>query len=294
MFFLSLLFASASLAYFAVFPGEHREQVTVHQSATDVSDATGETINVLSINIAHGRGEAFNQLFVNKDTFYDNLQAISNVLQQSSADIAALQEADAPSLWSGNVNQVDLIARQAGFNWQVHSNHASSWLYDFGTAVLSRLPVVSAQSHRFNPSPPTLQKGFVVSQVAWNNPAILPHPVLIDVVSLHLDFLSSETRTTQTEELIEILSKSQRPMIVLGDFNSEWQASDSSVKALASRMQLTAYQPQSESMLTHKNTRIDWILLSRELEFVSYSVLPDIVSDHLAVLATIRLKKPEI
>ena len=34
--------------------------------------------------------------------------------------------------------------------------------------------------------------------------------------------------------------------------------------------------------------RLDWILISEELEFVSYQVLPDIVSDHLPLIVEIR------
>jgi len=40
---------------------------------------------------------------------------------------------------------------------------------------------------------------------------------------------------------------------------------------------------------THRDSRIDWILLSPGLAFRSYTVLPDIVSDHQAVLAEVVL-----
>jgi endonuclease/exonuclease/phosphatase family metal-dependent hydrolase len=51
---------------------------------------------------------------------------------------------------------------------------------------------------------------------------------------------------------------------------------------------LRAYRPAAQELGTYKGTkRLDWILISQELSFVDYTVLPDVVSDHLAVLATI-------
>jgi endonuclease/exonuclease/phosphatase family metal-dependent hydrolase len=41
-----------------------------------------------------------------------------------------------------------------------------------------------------------------------------------------------------------------------------------------------------------RDRRFDWIMISNELEFVSYKVLPDIISDHLAVVAEVKLSKP--
>jgi endonuclease/exonuclease/phosphatase family metal-dependent hydrolase len=63
------------------------------------------------------------------------------------------------------------------------------------------------------------------------------------------------------------------------------------VKRLADELDLHAYEPDKEGMGTYggrDGKRLDWILISRELEFINYRLLPDIVSDHLAVYAEIR------
>ena len=36
--------------------------------------------------------------------------------------------------------------------------------------------------------------------------------------------------------------------------------------------------------------RLDWILISTDLDFISYAVWPDVVSDHLGVVAEIGMK----
>ncbi len=52
-------------------------------------------IKVLSLNLAHGRGTAFNQLFVTTGQITKNLNDIAEFLETESPDIIALQEADA-------------------------------------------------------------------------------------------------------------------------------------------------------------------------------------------------------
>ena len=80
-------------------------------------------------------------------------------------------------------------------------------------------------------------------------------------------------------------------MVVLGDFNSDWLAGDSVVKELAKQSSLKTYQPESTELGTYtkNDRRLDWILVSKEFEFRRYQVLPDILSDHYAVVAEISL-----
>ena len=57
-------------------------------------------------------------------------------------------------------------------------------------------------------------------------------------------------------------------------------------------MNLSVFQPHADGLSTYgdKGARLDWILISEELEFSRYSVFPDVVSDHYAVAAEIELK----
>ena len=219
--------------------------------------------------------------------FDANLLAIGRLLSQSGADIVALQEVDKPSLWSGGFDHAEHIASKAGYGWRTHAGHAKSWLFDYGTAILSRLPIVDTGAAQFAPSPPTFRKGFVIGRIALPSPADPAQSLEVDVVSVHMDFLSEKTRARQIDELIEALSHRQNPMIVLGDFNSEWRGERSPMRKLVDRLGLKVHRPDSERLATHGEARIDWILVSPALRFESYTVLPDAVSDHRAVLAEI-------
>ena len=85
----------------------------------------------------------------------------------------------------------------------------------------------------------------------------------------------------------------ETPFIILGDFNSDWFSDESVVKELAEKSQLKVYEPRAENLHTYvkRGRRLDWILISNELEFVSYKVLPDVISDHLAVVAEVKVSK---
>ena len=262
--------------------------------ATETDTNKNGVLKILTLNVAHGRKDAFNQMFVNKATIQQNLIEIAEVLVKENADVVALQEADGPSGWSGNFDHVEKIAQQAGYPWYYRADHARSWLFSYGTAILSRWPISETIEHTFSPSPPTLNKGFLLSHMIWQSSDTVHKDLKIDIVSVHLDFSRQKVRELQIAEMAEALSKREHPMIILGDFNSDWFSDESVVRRLAEKAQLKVYEPNADNMRTYvsRDRRFDWILISNELEFVSYNVLPDIISDHLAVVAGVRLIKP--
>jgi endonuclease/exonuclease/phosphatase family metal-dependent hydrolase len=78
------------------------------------------------------------------------------------------------------------------------------------------------------------------------------------------------------------------PLIIMGDFNSAWLADDAVVRKPARQSGLQVYRPEAIDLGTYGANRLDWILISADLEFISYAVLPVAVSDHLGVVAKIK------
>jgi len=249
------------------------------------------TLRIMTLNIAHGRNQAANQLLLEKEDIEQNIRAIARLLNKINADVVALQEADGASGWSGNFDHIELLAREAGYPWYYRANHAESWLFSYGTAILSRLPVSETLQHTFSPSPPTLNKGFLLGQVNWMNHKAPGSVLAVDVVSVHLDFSRQRVRDEQMTEMAEVFANRENPMIILGDFNSEWLAEKSVVKKLAEKAGMSVYDPGATDLHTYNSSRrYDWILISDEFDFIHYEVLPDVISDHLAVMAEIKLK----
>ena len=247
-------------------------------------------LRVATLNLAHGRKDSFNQLFVLEDTFKENLSDIVNVLSDYRPHVVALQEADAKSRWSGGFDHVEYLASAAGYPWRIHESNAENWLFSFGTALLSVLPLTETIKHTFEPSPPTLDKGFVLAQIDWFSDD-KNKSRKIDILSVHLDFSRQSVRAQQINEMLEILSVRKNPTIIMGDFNSEWLAEISVIKKLATESHFISYRPESPDFNTYKNKRLDWILITNDLEFVNYQVLPETLSDHAMVIADIRFKR---
>ncbi len=249
---------------------------------------TGDTLDVLTLNVGHARGMALNQLFVSHSRHQRNLEGIAAVLKQADADVVALQEADAVSLWSGRFDHVEFLSATTDYRCYVHGHHADTWFYRFGAALMSRVAMSETGSHAFRPSPPTTTKGFVRGTIRWRRPGEGEPVREITLISIHLDFSRKKVRDAQIAELVTAMSGRVNPLIILGDMNEDWSHEDSAVRRIASEFGLRAFTPEAAELGTYEQTkRLDWILISEELGFVDYTVLPDIVSDHRGLMARI-------
>jgi endonuclease/exonuclease/phosphatase family metal-dependent hydrolase len=255
------------------------------------SPSDAPSLRLMTLNIAHARREAQHQALLGPPALRHNLAAIAAVLRRESADVVALQEADGPSAWSGDFDHVATLAELGDFAHAFRGEHNpfSFGRFDLssGTALLSRYPLAGARSRAFLESWRDT-KGFVAATV---EPAGLPGAA-IDVVSIHLDFLAARIRRRQVEQLVETFRDRERPLVVMGDFNCEWSERRRSLDLL--RRELKLRPPAAPAHATFPSwrplVRLDWILVSDELEFASYETLPDRLSDHLGVVAGVRLR----
>jgi endonuclease/exonuclease/phosphatase family metal-dependent hydrolase len=159
-----------------------------------------------------------------------------------------------------------------------------------GTAVLSRGAMQPRESLAFQTSFLD-DKGYVRATVA---PASLGGRA-IDVVSVHLDPFTGGARRRQIDAMARWLARRERPVVVMGDMNAAWgRETGGDVARLASVLGLCAWEPRGGgrgALGTYPAgrpwRRIDWILVSPELSFASYAVVPARVSDHRGVVADV-------
>ena len=104
-------------------------------------------------------------------------------------------------------------------------------------------------------------------------------------------FSRKSVRQRQAHEVIERLADRRRPLVLMGDFNCSFGTKDRTLSMLARGLHLRAYKPEATDMASFpsRNKRFDWIMISGELAFCEYRTLPDVLSDHRAVVATLRL-----
>jgi endonuclease/exonuclease/phosphatase family metal-dependent hydrolase len=264
--------------------------VQTYQTATNlipgVADERDNGLRIMTLNIAHGRGDSFHQLLQRSATTVANLDAIVTLLKDSGADVVALQEADGPSFWSGNFNHIDYLADNGSFSQSVHGVHVDGLGLSYGTALIANLDLRDPQAITFDPALSPVPKGFVVSTISWPGSPDID----VDIVSVHLDFASRSTRKKQAMELIETLKDRKRPVIIMGDFNAEWQK-NSTVQYISQELALSTFSPDGTGLETFPafGERLDWILVSAGISFRSYQVIPDTVSDHRGVIAELAL-----
>jgi endonuclease/exonuclease/phosphatase family metal-dependent hydrolase len=251
-----------------------------------------EYLTVVTLNLAHGRKDARNQMFLKTETIRENLLELGTVLNRADADMIALQEADGVSRWSGKFNHVEFLAKNSIYPCFSHGIHASNRIYEFGTALLSKYALQGGFVHSFKPSKPTTTKGFTLDTLNWNPGNVLSEPLKVKFISVHLDFSRRSVRRAQIDEMTKALSNLEGPLVLMGDFNTDWQTEESSLKFLADNLGLKVFEPHADGLSTYgdKGARLDWILISPELNFKMYAVYPDVVSDHYAVAAKLELE----
>lgn len=158
----------------------------------------------------------------------------------------------------------------------------------YGTALIANLDLRDPKSVTFDPTLSPFAKGFLAATIGWPGQPNIE----IDIVSVHLDFTSELVRRKQAMELIETLRGRKYPIIIMGDFNAEWQK-NSSVKFISQELLLTAYHPEVSGFETFPTfgERLDRILVSPEISFRSHQIVQDTVSDHRGVIAELELDR---
>jgi endonuclease/exonuclease/phosphatase family metal-dependent hydrolase len=292
MYALIVTLVMVCIAMFATSGRDTILSVTRLESVASASTKTGpRPLRVMSFNIAHGSKNMFGvvPLFRRASTIKKRLRAISAYIKSKHVDVVGFQEADGPSWWSGRFHHVNFVARQAGFPYAILGIHVKTKRKRYGTALISRLAMSNAISHRFKPLS-YFKKGLVVATIAW--PGMPKRKV--DVISLHLDPRKQNIQASQLREVVSVIKKRKNPAIVMGDFNTTWFGKNSPLKVLVNELGLKTYRPFNPYLFTHhfpKKRRIDWIFLSPELEFVRHKILKVKYTDHYPVMADIRWKK---
>ena len=261
--------------------------------STQVPQKPGSVVRLFSLNVAHGRRTATHQALLRESTARGNVTEIGRVLRRVGPDVVALQEADGPSAWSGNFDHVAALADHAEMadHYRGDHNHFGSNRYPLasGTAILSAWRLKNRHSQRFGTTWRDT-KGFVAASVRvpeWGH-------LELDVVSVHLDFLRPSLRRKQILQMVETLeSRRRRPMVMLGDLNCCWDQEPESMRLFHDELGLRAFEPDGAAPtfpVQNPRRRLDWILVSEELDFADYHTLKTPLSDHLGVVADLQLK----
>ncbi|GAB6158395.1 hypothetical protein JCM39194_15950 [Desulfotomaculum varum] len=227
-----------------------------------------QTIRVVSYNIRHARG---------LDNRVD-LNRVAQVLGASKAQLIGLQEVDKHMPRSFFQHQAKTLGRWLRKSWVFVPN--LTWgAAQYGNAVLCGWPIVSYQQYLL-PSQGE-QRGLLETEIA------LPGGT-VSFFCTHLG-LNEQERLQQAEEILRIVTRTNRPVILVGDFNDR---PDSPVYNLITSV-LQDAAGSGEGAATYPagqpTERIDYVFISPAWQVLASFPMQANASDHLPLAVDLQL-----
>ena len=245
-------------------------------------------LRAATFNIAHGRARWVSQLVVSRGRLEQHLDAIGTLAQRLDADFVALQETDTDAAWTSRIDQPRHVGVAADLQ-HIYRGHNSEmlrpWPLVYGNATLSRHEARRSEAVKFGRGR-VGGKGFLQTEFEVDG-------AVLTLLNVHLDPLSDRRRRRQLEHVRRVVDDLDHATIVLGDFNSDLRVGRS-LHAFAEHAGLCVATPGAGTQHTFeklgRRRRLDFILGSRQVEFVATHVLPERLSDHLPLLADFQLR----
>ena len=215
---------------------------------------------------------------------HGNLTLVADQIRSIKPDVLALQEVDVKwSERSAFVDQADSLSKL------LHMNVRFGPIYDiasrrFGVAVMSRYPIVSSMNHEITRLSTQQQNAVPAKAPGFLETVLDVSGTRVRVFSTHLDYRADPSvRTTQVQEMMEIVSTSKMPTILAGDLNATSAAPElaplmSVFKTIDTPMTYPAGVPAK---------RIDFILVSDVFAMSDARVDSTDASDHRPVIMTV-------
>ncbi len=241
-------------------PAVTTEESTAPSTASAQGPVSME-IRLATLNIKHGA---------------KGLDTIAAAIREVSPDIIGLQEVDVFCERSGYLDEVEELARLAGYPYYAFAKAIPLGSGEYGTALLSRFPIES-----FEVTP--LESGNGEDR-ALGHAVINAEGIKLDVFVTHLSFEDRNVRIGQMKTIAKILKKCSR-YVVLADLNS-FVIDDISYLEAAYYVNSPARRYQT---FRYRESSPDNIVVSEGFTELSSGVSDAECSDHKFLYAVFRL-----
>ncbi len=234
---------------------------------------SGTTLRLMTYNIHSGYDSQGSQ----------NLEAIAGVIEESGAEVIALQEVSRGWLVDGSSDIPAWLSRRLGMAFVFRGTADPVW----GNAILSRYPILEWGWGELPQQGTVPRRGYLWARVEVGS----GEPVLI--VNTHLHHVEDEhaARLAQVEALLEFWSGRSRT-ILLGDLNSRPEFEEMGRLRGAGLMDAWEEAGQGSGLTwpaREPYERIDWVWHTPDLRAISATVVSSTASDHLPVVVTLDL-----
>ncbi|TDS13933.1 endonuclease/exonuclease/phosphatase family protein [Sphingobacterium paludis] len=233
-----------------------------------------QRVQIMSYNIHHGNPPG-------KDGVID-LEQIAKVINDSGAELVGLQEVDVRVPRSQGIDQALELAELTGM-YYFFSKGIDLDGGEYGTLILSKYKIIGNRRYELPMPVPSEQRSLAIVDV------LLPSGQVLSFANTHLD-LKAENKLAQAAHITEVGDWYDRPLILVGDFNTEPGSEPMNVLETYFSRNTTA------NAATHPNqnptTEIDYIMVGKHGNFSwkSYKTIATDASDHLPVCAEVEFK----
>jgi endonuclease/exonuclease/phosphatase family metal-dependent hydrolase len=213
------------------------------------------------------------------------LTKLTEFLQAQDADIIGLIEVDTGSIRSGMVNQAEFIAKQLG--------HYSIYECKYGTSSINHLvPIVRKQANAFLSAPRVTGERFHYFDSGIKRLIIELELDEVCVFLVHLS-LKFRHRQYQLRYLHDLIEKSEKPVIVAGDFNTFWGTHELYLFTRAAGLRSANLKGLPSFPSRKPRVELDFVLVSEGIEVTDFRI-PDVrLSDHRPLVCDFEITGPD-
>lgn len=218
------------------------------------------------------------------------INEICKVIRESGADIIALNEVDCKTFRAQGLDQIAYISEVTGYFGQFGKTMSHYNGY-YGNGLISKYRIISARNHVLSTNDGKYMmepRGMLECQVDVEGS-------IINVLTVHFG-LKLQERTQAVHYISEFLQNIEGTTILMGDFNLDYETEFDEMKPLLENLKDTAIETGKAKELktfTSLNPikKIDYILVSKDVEVVNTGIIRSSASDHLPIFADIRIAR---
>ncbi|MES9511662.1 endonuclease/exonuclease/phosphatase family protein [Streptomyces sp. NPDC000609] len=244
---------------------------TASASASRAS-SPGRNVTVMTFNIHHGADP--------DDVLH--LERVAETVRQSGADVVGLQEVDRHfASRSDFVDQASWLAKRLGLhlaygaNLDLDPEKPGDPRRRYGTAILSRFPIMNSRNTLLPRSETGEQRGLLEAE-------LLVRGEKLRFLNTHLEDTSQDDRLTQVAAVNAIVNGSRLPTVLVGDLNTAPGSEE--IAAMTKRLTDTWPVAGKSNGFTYDSVnpheRIDYVFASQGVQARRAKVLDVTVSDH--------------
>jgi len=241
-------------------------------------------IKVLAINIEAGVNNSkgyFGYLATIVKNFFPHsnepLYTLAEYIKRENIDIAALTEIDGGSFRTKHISQLKILSNLTGLmNNSFNPTYRFGKIINQGDGLLSRFPEHNREYYKLQGKHPRYLE-FATTDIDKKK---------IKIIVTHLS-LGHRIRIKELKQIASVLSHTDTPKILMGDFNTGNPEELNIIKQTG----LIPVHDNNTFPSWKPKKSIDHIFVSPEFEIVRTFICPLKISDHLGIVAELKIKK---